>query len=163
MFAFDQKLLSAIGKQLPKNEQTIAVAESVTTGLIQHAIGSVKDAMQFFHGGITTYNIAQKYHHLGVEPIAAEKCNAVSEAVASQMALGVSHLFGSHWGIGITGYATPVPESGNRLFAYYAVAFDHTILSTKTLRLRQVKSPEEVQLLYTHAVLAEFRKLLPAR
>jgi nicotinamide-nucleotide amidase len=163
MILFDQKILAALGKQLLKKKQTIAVAESVTAGLIQHAIGSVKDAMQFFQGGITTYNIAQKYRHLGVEPIAAEQCNAVSEAVASQMALGVSHLFGSHWGIGITGYASPVPESGNKLFAYYAIAFDHQILSVKTIRMQQHSSPEDVQLQYTHAVLAELRKLLPAR
>lgn len=163
MIPYDEKILAAIGKQLLKKEQTIAVAESVTAGLIQHAIGSVKDAMQFFQGGITTYNIAQKYRHLGVEPIAAEQCNAVSEAVALQMALGVSHLFGSHWGIGITGYASPVPESDNKLFAYYAVSSGRNILSVKTIRLRHQASPENVQLLYTNAVLADLRKLLAAR
>ncbi|QEC42019.1 PncC family amidohydrolase [Pseudobacter ginsenosidimutans] len=161
MLPFDQKLLSEIGKELLKNEQTIAVAESVTTGMIQQAMGSIKDAMQFYQGGITTYNIPQKFRHLGVEPIAAEKCNAVSGAVASQMALGVSALFGSHWGIGITGYASPVPESGNRLFAYFAIAFRKKVLAEKILHHRKkTDSVADVQLTYVNAVLAALHKVL---
>ncbi|MFT3750464.1 MAG: hypothetical protein QM768_19275 [Agriterribacter sp.] len=31
-------------------------------------------------------------------------------------------LFTSNWEIGITGYASPVPESGQALFVYYAIA-----------------------------------------
>lgn len=161
MLSLDPKILSVIGRELLKKEQTIAVAESVTTGLIQHAIGSVKDAMQFYQGGITTYNIPQKFRHLGVEPIAADKCNAVSGEVASQMALGASALFGSHWGIGITGYASPVPESGNRLFAYYAIVFQKKVLSEKILHHRKkTDSVPDVQLAYVNAVMMELRRLL---
>ena len=164
MLPFDQKMLSAIGKELLKKEQTIAVAESVTTGLIQHAIGSVKDAMQFYQGGITTYNIPQKFRHLHVEPITAEKCNAVSATVASQMALGVSALFSSHWGIGITGYASPVPESGNRLFAFYAIVFGQKVLAGKMLHHRKKDDTiTDVQLAYVNAVLTELRKLLSSQ
>ena len=48
------------------------------------------------------------------------------------MALNVCKLFNSDWGIGITGYAVPVPESANRLFAYYAVTNNkHIVLSNR--------------------------------
>lgn len=164
MLPFDQKILSAIGKELLKREETIAVAESVTTGLVQHAIGSIKNSMQFYQGGITAYNIPQKFRHLGVEPIAAEKCNAVSGMVASQMALGVSELFGSNWGIGITGYASPVPESGNRLFAYFSISFRKKILAEKILHHRKKTSPvADVQLAYVNSVLEELHKFLSSQ
>jgi nicotinamide-nucleotide amidase len=162
MNQFDQRTLNAIGKGLLKNSSTIAVAESVTSGLLQWALGSITDAMKFYQGGITTYNIAQKFHHLRVEPISAESCNAVSAQVAAEMALGVTRLFGSQWGIGITGFATPVPESGGKRFAYYAIAQQGRILAARQLKPRST-SPEEVQLFYANAVLADLRKLLYTR
>lgn len=162
MYKFEQRILNAIGKGLLKNGSTIAVAESVTSGLLQWALGSITDAMKFYQGGITTYNTAQKFHHLGVEPITAESCHAVSAKVAAEMALGVTRLFGSQWGIGITGFATPVPESGGKRFAWYAIAKQNRILATRQLKPRATIAGE-VQLAYANAVLADLRKLLHSR
>jgi nicotinamide-nucleotide amidase len=114
-------------------KQTIAVAESATAGLLQAICSAATDASMFFQGGITAYNIGQKILHLGVEPIHAEQCNCVSGTVASQMALGVCSLFRSDWGIGITGYATPVPESGNEVFAWCAIAFKGEIMAQEKI------------------------------
>ena len=76
-----------------------------------------------FQGGLTVYNLGQKCRHLGVNPIQALECNCVSDKVAVEMAISVCKLFTSDWGIAITGYSTPVPESDNKLFAYFAIAF----------------------------------------
>lgn len=113
---------------LVQKKQTIAVAESVTSGVLQGVISAATEASMFFQGGITTYNIGQKVLHLGIEPIHAEQCNCVSQQTASQMALGVAEMFRSHWGIGITGYASPVPESDNQLFAYCAISFEGAVV-----------------------------------
>lgn len=44
------------------------------------------------------------------------------------MAMNVCGLFNSDWGIGITGYATAVKESGNKLYCFYAIAFNKTVI-----------------------------------
>lgn len=162
MYQFEQSMLNAIGKGLITKRGTIAVAESVTSGLLQWALASATDAMKFYQGGITTYNIAQKFHHLRVDPIAAESCNAVSAKVAAEMAIGAIRLFGSQWGIGITGFATPVPESGGKRYAFYAIAHQGRIISARQLKPRATIT-KEVQLAYANAVLADLRRLLHSR
>ena len=91
---------------------TLAVAESLTSGHLQAAIGARSGASDFFLGGLTAYTVDQKVTHLGVDREEADRTNAVSEKVADQMALGVCRLFGSTLGIATTGYAEAAPESG---------------------------------------------------
>ena len=106
---YDDKIIEDIKNLLIRRGQTIAVAESLTSGHLQVALASAQNASKFFQGGITAYNLGQKARHLKIEPIHAENCNCVSEKVASQMALNVVDLFSTDWSIGITGYAAPVP------------------------------------------------------
>lgn len=125
--------LENIANLLRLKKESIAVAESVTAGLLQYAFSTAKDASRFFQGGITAFNLGQKTKHLNVEPIQAECCNCVSEEVAQQMALGVAHLFKSSWGIGVTGYATPVPESNNKVYCFYAISKENKIMRTEKI------------------------------
>ena len=123
MELFKDDLLQAIGKELIRRSETLAVAESVTSGAIQLAISTIIDASRFYQGGITAYNVAQKFRHLNVEPIDAIASNCVSQSVAEQMATHVTSLFTSHWGVAITGYAVPVPQSEDDVYAWYAIAY----------------------------------------
>lgn len=118
---FNKEALDSIRKELLRSRETIAVAESVTAGFLQAAFSTVPDAAKFFHGGITAYNLGQKYRHLLVNPIHAEDCNCVSGEVAATMAAEVCRLFSSQWGIAITGYATKIPDVNDELHAFYAV------------------------------------------
>lgn len=156
---FDKLLLESIGPLMITRKQTIAVAESVTAGFLQAAISSIPDASKFFQGGVTAYNIAQKYLHLKVEPLHAIETNCVSEKVAGEMALNVCNTFSSDWGLGITGYASPVPESDNKLFAYYAISFQNRILHSGEL-FPQAENPQEVQLWYVDQVLQGWKRLM---
>lgn len=131
-----KKVIDEVKDKLIKRHETLAVAESVTSGLLQAIFSTATDAAKFFQGGITTYNIGQKVLHLGIEPIHAEECNCVSKKTASQMALGVSKLFRSDWGIGITGYASAVPESGNELFAYCAITYRGDVIVEQRIQPR---------------------------
>ncbi len=125
--------LGNIANLLRLKKESIAVAESVTAGLLQYSFSTAKDASQFFQGGITAFNLGQKTKHLNVEPIQAEGCNCVSEEVAQQMALGVALLFKSRWGIGVTGYATAVPESENKVYCFYAISKGNKIMRTEKI------------------------------
>jgi nicotinamide-nucleotide amidase len=61
-------IIQSIGNILIERQQTVAVAESVTSGHIQSTLSTAADAARFFQGGITTYNLGQKSRHLHVEP-----------------------------------------------------------------------------------------------
>jgi nicotinamide-nucleotide amidase len=125
--------IDALKNELLEKKQTLAVAESVTSGVLQAICSAATDASMFFQGGITVYNLGQKAIHLGIEPIYAEQCDCVSGQTAAEMAIGVCGLFKSDWGIGVTGYASPTPESDGKLFAYIAIAFKgEVVLNEKT-------------------------------
>jgi nicotinamide-nucleotide amidase len=159
MNLFEKELTGSIGKKLIRKKQTIAVAESVTSGLLQFALSSVPDAATFYQGGMTAYNIGQKYKHLDVEPIHAESVNCVSPKVAAEMAIKICERYCSDWGIAITGYATPVPESGNKIFCFYAIACKNKIKGKGKITTVK-KDPSLVQLEYATTVLKKLRGLL---
>ena len=159
MKTFDKKTLESIGKKLLKKKHTIAVAESVTSGLMQFALSCIPDAALFFQGGITAYNIAQKFKHLEVEPLHALSVNCVSAKVSREMALHVCQLYSSDWGVGITGYASAVPESGNKVFAFYAISHRGKIMTWGKINPKKGKPPE-LQWLYVDRLLQKINSLL---
>ena len=156
---FDKDLLNAIKDHLMQAGQTVAAAESVTSGLLQMAFSNAEDAMKFYQGGITAYNIGQKARHLDIDSIHAINCNCVSEKMAADMARSVCRLFTSDWGIGITGYASPAPESGGKTFAYFAIAQGDTVKLSHRIEPRK-KGVAEVQLEYVNTMLESWKALL---
>ena len=157
---YDLKEITVIKDYLLKSNQTVAVAESVTSGHIQAALSQAEFALQFFQGGITAYNLAQKYKHLQVEPIHAQQCNCVSEKVAMEMADNVCTLFKSDWGIAITGYAAPTPEfSVEEPFAFFSFSFRGKNLEVKRVH-SSLKNAWEVQRYFTEEVIKEFASLI---
>lgn len=156
---FNREVLEDIRNRLLQTEQTIAVAESVTSGFLQAAFSTVPDAAKFFHGGITAYNLGQKYRHLLVNPIHAEGCNSVSEEVAATMATEACRLFSSHWGIAITGYATKVPEGKHEMHAFYALAHNGKIAEENIIRAA-TEEGVDAQFYFVDEVLKAFQKQL---
>jgi nicotinamide-nucleotide amidase len=157
---YDQQVITNIKEILIAREESIAVAESVTAGSLQLALSSAENASVFFQGGITAYNIGQKARHLHVDPIHAQSCNSVSAKIAETLALNVILLFNSDWGVGITGYAAPVPELNIRdLFVFYCIAFGDKCVITKKLECQE-KSPQQAQLYYTNYLLKDFANYL---
>lgn len=102
---------------------TLSVAESLTCGQVQAAIGLISGASGFFLGGITAYTLEQKVKHLGVDRAQAAAVNCVSSEIAAHMARGACGLFGSDLALATTGYAEPSPEQGAAVpFAWWALA-----------------------------------------
>lgn len=121
--------LETIRNSCKEYSQTIAVAESVTSGCLQLLLSTAEGASEFFQGGITVYNSAQKAIHLHVDPLVAECCNGVDEQLTVLLANNVCRMFRSSIGIGITGYATKVPQEGiTELYAYLAIVRNGTLL-----------------------------------
>jgi nicotinamide-nucleotide amidase len=69
------------------------------------------------------------------------------------MAKEVSNLFRADYGIGITGYASPVPEQNiPHLFAFIAISKNNKIMLSKKI-IASGKEPAEVQLYFTHQAI----------
>lgn len=152
--------LKFISNYLQARQETIAVAESVTSGYIQLMLSTADEAMKFYQGGITAYNVAQKVRHLSVDPIQGTKYNCVSEQVAQEMAIGVADKFQSDWGVSITGYAAPVPEAGVfKLFSFYSFAYKGKCISTSLLLCGQ-KSQKDAQYYYATMVIQNLKNYL---
>lgn len=158
---FDAKAIETIRQYLTSKKETIAVAESVTSGFLQAALASAEQASEFFQGGITAYNIDQKVRHLHIDRNAGEACNCVSSDIAHQMAEGVIRLFKCNWSISVTGYATPVEQSGFTLYAHYAVFRQNELIDSGRIDLEQ-QSPEEAQLQYVNTILSRLAVKLSA-
>lgn len=117
---------AALGKRLKElmveRQLTLAVAESLTSGNLQAAIGSISGASTFFSGGVTAYSLEQKVRLLAVDRAHAAAVNSVSERVAFELARGACALFRSDIGVGTTGYAEPSPaQSIEAPMAYFAI------------------------------------------
>lgn len=160
---YNTQALDAIKNFMLSRKQTLAVAESVTSGHLQAAFSLVTDATKFFQGGITAYNLGQKARHLCIDPIHAEACNCVSERTADEMAINALRLFSCDWSIGITGYAAPVPEIGIReRFAFYAIAFGGEVAWRGKIEAANLDA-YHVQVYFAQQVLEAFRRRLAER
>jgi nicotinamide-nucleotide amidase len=117
--AFDSLRL----KQLMESRGlTLAVAESLTSGRIQAAVGAVSGASHYFLGGITVYTLDQKVAHLHIDREHASQVDCVSERVAIEMSKGVAELFDSDYSVSSTGYAEEYPAAHvNEPFAHVAI------------------------------------------
>jgi nicotinamide-nucleotide amidase len=92
---------------LHQRGSTLAVAESVTGGLIGGRLTNVAGSSQVFRGGIISYASDVKFDVLDVTP-----GPVVSEEAAVQMAQGVRRLLGSTVSLAVTGVAGPDEQDG---------------------------------------------------
>ncbi|MFK4187539.1 CinA family protein [Streptomyces sparsogenes] len=92
--------------------ETVAVAESLTGGLLAAELTAVPGASRSFRGSVTAYATELKREVLGVDGPLLAACGAVDPEVARQMARGVRRVLGADWGVATTGVAGPTPQDG---------------------------------------------------
>ncbi|MCK1798773.1 CinA family protein [Streptomyces sp. XM4193] len=92
--------------------QRLAVAESLTGGLVSAALTDVPGASRAFRGGVTAYATDLKSALLGVDEGLLATGGAVQPEVAGQMAIGARRLLNAEWGLATTGVAGPEPQDG---------------------------------------------------
>ncbi|MDH6710710.1 nicotinamide-nucleotide amidase [Kitasatospora sp. MAA19] len=91
---------------------TLAVAESLTGGLLAAALVDVPGASATFRGSVTAYATELKASVLGVDEGLLAVYGPVHPVVAGQMAEGVRRLLGATYGLATTGVAGPDPQDG---------------------------------------------------
>lgn len=97
---------------LVRRGRTVAVAESITGGMIGAALTVPAGASAAFRGGVIAYATELKHLLLAV-PAELLRCQgAVDPRVAAAMASGVRALARSDYGLAVTGVAGPDPQDG---------------------------------------------------
>ncbi|MFE2296477.1 CinA family protein [Streptomyces sp. NPDC059452] len=122
--------------RLGERGETLAVAESLTGGLVAAELTSVPGASKSFRGSVTAYATALKAEILGVDADLLAERGAVDPEVAQQMAAGARRALGADWGISTTGVAGPEPQDGQPVgTVYVAVAGPSGVEKVSVLRL----------------------------
>lgn len=107
-FGFDSTTLEEVLIQsLIQKNQTLAVAESCTGGLISHRLTQVPGASQVFKGSVVAYQSSIKTSELGIATSVMENKGVVSEDVAEAMAIGILKKWDVDFAISTTGYLGP--------------------------------------------------------
>jgi nicotinamide-nucleotide amidase len=105
--AADESLEEVIVKLLAQRNQTLAVAESCTGGLLANRITNVPGASAVFLAGYICYANQAKIGMLDVDPQLIEKHGAVSEKVARALAEHARACAKSDYALATTGVAGP--------------------------------------------------------
>ncbi|MFI6346266.1 CinA family protein [Streptomyces sp. NPDC050560] len=127
---------SAALSALVARGETLAVAESLTGGLVAAEVTAVPGASRAFLGSVTAYATPLKQRLLGVDPGLLGARGAVDPGVALAMAAGVRRALGADWGLATTGVAGPEPQDGQPVgTVYVAVAGPGGVEKAHALRL----------------------------
>ena len=118
--------VAALIDALAETGETVAVAESLTGGLVLSTLVNPAGASRVVVGGAMVYSTDVKASVLGVDAGLLAERGAVDAAVAVQMAAKVRTTFGSTVGLATTGVAGPDPQDGIAVgTVFVAVASDH--------------------------------------
>ena len=103
----EEELEDVLGKVIIDNKKSISTAESCTGGLISDRLTNTPNSSSYFKGGIVAYSNLLKINLLNVNKETLNKCGAVSEEVALEMAEGVRKQLDVDIGLSTTGIAGP--------------------------------------------------------
>jgi nicotinamide-nucleotide amidase len=92
---------------LVEQQQTLAIAESCTGGMLTSQLVDFAGSSDYLLGGLVTYANAAKESILGVDTDTLAARGAVSLETAAEMAIGARRQLGSHYGLATTGIAGP--------------------------------------------------------
>ena len=141
----------------------IAVAESLTGGLLVAELIRTPGASLVVSGGVVAYNTELKHTVLGVDAEVLAAHGAVHPDVAAQMAAGVRDRLAvagepAHVGISTTGVAGPDPQDGQpvgTVFLGFAIGTE-----VRTTSLELSGSRDDIRSAVVYESLLELRSLL---
>ena len=102
-----ESLEQAVGNLLRARNETLAVAESCTGGLIADLLTEVPGSSDYFKLSAVTYANSAKINILGVAAGTLDIHGAVSEETAREMAQGAQRISGATYGLATSGIAGP--------------------------------------------------------
>ena len=107
------ELAAKVIRTLGQRTLHLAVAESITGGLIGATLTTVPGASKVYLGGVVSYATRLKSQLLGVPVDTNAAHTVVSEEVAIEMAVGLQERTNADWVIAVTGVAGPDPQEGH--------------------------------------------------
>ncbi len=102
--------LAPLHAELTALRATVAVAESLTGGLLTAALTATPGASATVRGGLVVYATDLKTTLAGVDAALLERRGAVDPDIALALARGVRARLGATYGLGVTGVAGPDPQ-----------------------------------------------------
>jgi len=100
----------------------VAVAESLTGGLVAALLTGTPGASATFRGGLVPYATDLKASVVGVSESLLARAGAVHPEVALELARGVRARLSATWGVGVTGVAGPEPQGGRPVGTVFVAA-----------------------------------------
>jgi len=132
-----EETAAQVVRLLSRQGRTVAVAESLTGGLVVAALVGVPGASTVVRGGVVAYMTDLKAALLGVDPELLGRVGAVDPDVAREMARGVGVRLGADHAIATTGVAGPDPQDGHPVgevwVAHWSAATGHSTATLLTL------------------------------
>jgi CDP-diacylglycerol--glycerol-3-phosphate 3-phosphatidyltransferase len=124
----EPSLARELGDVLRPSGLTVAVAESITGGMVGSAITDEPGSSAYFVGGVIAYSNEVKRQDLDVSADLLETVGAVSTDVAVAMAKGVRARLGTNLAVATTGIAGPAAAGTSKPIGltYIAVASDES-------------------------------------
>ncbi|MEO0294539.1 MAG: nicotinamide-nucleotide amidohydrolase family protein [candidate division WOR-3 bacterium] len=152
-------LEEVVGKLLKEKGKTLSVAESCTGGLLASRITDVPGSSEYFIGGVVAYSNEIKKKILKVKEEDLLKFGAVSEPVVRDMAKNVREIFGSDFGLSISGIAGPTGGTKEKPVGtvYFSISYEKESIVFKNL-FKGTRG--EIKFQSSHFILNELRKLL---
>jgi nicotinamide-nucleotide amidase len=137
----------------------IAVAESCTGGLLGARLTAIPGSSSVVAGGVIAYSNEVKQTLLGVRPDTLAALGAVSEAVATEMAIGVRERLGTEIGISLTGVAGPGGGTSDKPVGLVWIAVD-VRGTVRTHGSRFIGDRAEIRFRSTQAALDLVRRMV---
>jgi nicotinamide-nucleotide amidase len=99
--------------------RTVAVAESLTGGMVATALAAAEAASEWFRGSLVAYSSEVKHEVLGVPdgPV-------VSAVAATAMARGARRLLGADVAVAVTGAGGPAAQDGQEPGTVFLAVYD---------------------------------------
>jgi len=151
-------LEDAVLEGLRTRGETLAVAESVTGGLLASRLTAIPGASEVFLGGATVYSATAKTALLGLDSGRLALEGTVSEATSRALAEAVRNRLGATWGLGLTGNAGPGAEGGAPVGALFIALAGPGGTISKTLAISGDR--QDVQLRGMAAALDLLRRTI---
>ncbi len=125
-----QDVCLELGNALTKKKFRIALAESCTGGLVCQHLTNIPGSSVWFDRGFVTYSNESKIELLKVSQDTLLKFGAVSQEVASEMALGALNESHAQIALSITGIAGPSGGSIEKPVGtvFFAIAHQNKII-----------------------------------
>jgi nicotinamide-nucleotide amidase len=135
--------------ELARRGQTVAVAESLTGGMLCALLVDVPGASQVLRGGLVVYATDLKASLAGVPSDLLDQQGPVGPDVALAMARGARERCRADWGLATTGVAGPDQQDGVAVGTVYVAVAD-----AEDARVRRLELDGDRDAIRTEAVAA---------